>query len=423
MSERAIPGRLDGLLGQANHFGVLNSVALIALWRHWYIRKNNTGIYTALATVLAFGMIGSGSRIAFVGFIVSLVFILTATKGLPLSKRLVTAVFVSAIAVLAFILYKAVSPETSTSTFRTGTVSIRAELISTAIDIFRGHIWLGGGFGNSAWQRIVDTDAPLRLLISTHAHNIFAQLAAEWGIIGLLAGIVVFLTWGQRAIAAYRDGNPTDIVLVGVTGIILLHSQVEYPLWYQHWLMPFIIVLALLKEPSFNLPSTRTTALLKVIGSFLLVGFGVLVALDYRRIEEVTVDLVRQHQEGNNTIAIPKDKVAEISSFSMFQGEADILLVRTFELDPLFLKHKVTTVENATAYLPTPEMISRYSLYFSYIGQDDRVLRLLNRLDPASKPYAEVTEMLKLHAQNHPGVLDYIISRLPAPSKASKIEK
>jgi O-antigen ligase/tetratricopeptide (TPR) repeat protein len=66
------------------------------------------------------------------------------------------------------------------------------------------------GTGPGTWviQRIRYTDAPDTDYYIPHAHNIYAQTAAELGLVGILAGVVLIVSLGPLVRDAFRDEDP-----------------------------------------------------------------------------------------------------------------------------------------------------------------------------------------------------------------------
>jgi O-antigen ligase len=110
-------------------------------------------------------------------------------------------------------------------------------------------LW-GVGFGqlNFAWtltpfaQRAPD--------VFDHAHSLPLQLAVEFGV--PIAVLILLLLGGLLArgfINRHAGRNAAMRYLqLGMLGVILTHSLVEYPLWFAYFLLPSALILAMLAQ-------------------------------------------------------------------------------------------------------------------------------------------------------------------------------
>lgn len=80
--------------------------------------------------------------------------------------------------------------------------------------------------------------------LSTHSHNLIFNLLAETGIIGTLVIVLGFLGLIQPIIRK-RWSNTTFVLAVMLTAT-LCHSLVEFPLWYFHYFIIFVLLMTLI---------------------------------------------------------------------------------------------------------------------------------------------------------------------------------
>lgn len=129
-----------------------------------------------------------------------------------------------------------------------------------ALIVFREHPLLGVGwgyFGGESYRlHTLPQFAGFREdVLWTHCHNSVLQIVAEMGLVGLafLLALAALLLRGLR-----RWQSDVTMVALPLLGVSLIHSQMEYPLWYLHYLAMFAIFLALL-EPVAELRSKAAT--------------------------------------------------------------------------------------------------------------------------------------------------------------------
>jgi len=124
---------------------------------------------------------------------------------------------------------------------------IEHQRILTALpDLTTGEIATGvgpGNYGHFSFQLPVIPKRDAGGQAGTfHSHNLFSMLFVEQGVLGLgvAVGIVAFLIkrlWQIRR-------QPHSLAIAGPVGILFLHSNVAYPLWYP-WFSLVLVALAL----------------------------------------------------------------------------------------------------------------------------------------------------------------------------------
>jgi O-antigen ligase len=149
--------------------------------------------------------------------------------------------------------------------------SIRLELWDEAWHIFLQSPLLGMGWGQFAWQHfeygVLIKSSSLSGLYN-HAHNIVMQLLAETGLVGavmVVGGVAIWLH-GLRRMAF-------DIYLwwlLALLAVIGIHSMLEFPLWYSHFLGVAAVLLGMGETRLFRLELQRVGricfALMLVLG-------------------------------------------------------------------------------------------------------------------------------------------------------------
>lgn len=132
--------------------------------------------------------------------------------------------------------------------------SSRFAIWRNTVELIALHPWTGVGWGhfNVAWTLTPLPSRPTALF--DHAHNLPLHLMVEWGVpLGALACVALaaaVYTAARRAWAiganaqdpAMRDRAGRDAVLrrsaVVLLAVVLLHSLLEYPLWYVYFGLP-----------------------------------------------------------------------------------------------------------------------------------------------------------------------------------------
>jgi O-antigen ligase len=177
-----------------------------------------------------------------------------------------------------------------------GSPNSRWNIWRTTVALIAQQPWTGIGFGefNVAWTLTVFPGRPTAFF--DHAHNLVLHLLVELGL--LLGGCVLVLLacslW-RAARQAWRLSGPAGTAaragLVFVL-VILLHSQLEYPLWYAYFLLPtaflWSFVLALpAAEPLRPDPADAAPNQMGMLVSLLAVLGATSALLDYRSVVQI----------------------------------------------------------------------------------------------------------------------------------------
>jgi O-antigen ligase len=248
-------GRAGGNLRQPNHLSSLMLWAIVALiWLHdTMIEKERAGrtraaralTFAALAGLI-FGDVLTASRTG------SLCIVLLALWGV-LNRQLswfsrVALWLTPLIYALCWFSMAAWSHAAgqgfagSMQLQKSDPSSSRFAIWANAVELAKQNPWLGVGWGefNFAWSLTPFPDRPMAFF--DHTHNLPLQFIVELGIpLGTL--VLLLLAWSLwKAFAACRlqqglKGSIAQASLVIVL-MMVVHSMLEYPLWYAYFLLP-----------------------------------------------------------------------------------------------------------------------------------------------------------------------------------------
>ena len=246
-----IPGRAVGNLRQPNHLSsLLLWATLAALWLG-EARVLRRGAGFALALAFVFVVVLSGSRTGAVSMALLAGWgvldrrLSRATRGALLLAPVIYAVFWFGLSTWGQLTHEVFGGEKRFS--GQGDISSsRFGIWANTLSLIRLHPWLGVGFGefNFAWTLTPFPGRPVAFF--DHTHNLILQLAVELGL-PLAASVLGLLGWAltaawRGAIAARDDADPAQAPLrraaFMMVLLILVHSLLEYPLWYAYFLLP-----------------------------------------------------------------------------------------------------------------------------------------------------------------------------------------
>jgi O-antigen ligase len=169
----------------------------------------------------------------------------------------------------------------------------RLTLWRNMLHLISQHPWSGWGWGELDYAHFMtDYEGPRHCEMLDNAHNLPLHLAVELGlpVALLICGSVIWLIWRARP---WREMASARQMAWMVLAMILLHSMLEYPLWYGPFQMAFGLSLGLLwlsgKAAASQVPAMGMRGLFlwqRMLGLVFLAGV-VYAAWDYHRISQI----------------------------------------------------------------------------------------------------------------------------------------
>ena len=205
--------------------------------------------------------------------------------------------------------------------------NVRLGLMSIAAEIALAHPFGGAGWGSFAWESYLRVSPQLGWQgTAEHAHQLLFQMAAELGFFAPLLllvclGLWACPQWRQRVVLRTQ---PAAWWAASAVGVILLHAQLEYPLWYAHFLGVCVVLLVCAEQKTYLLRKLQISGGLVVCllatGGYLLLSNG----RDYMQLESwLYIDMRRSGQtvsEGHYRL------LAELHQGSLMQPQASRML-------------------------------------------------------------------------------------------------
>ncbi len=385
----SMAGRAVGNLRQPNHLSSLLLWALVATLWLGESRNVSWRIATPAVALMMFVVVLSGSRTGALGTLTLAGWGLLdrrlsrRTRWLLVLAPLFYAVMWAGAAGWAHLQHETFGGETRFSV--SGDISSsRFAIWSNTLALIRAHPWLGVGFGefNFAWTLTPFPDRPVAFF--DHTHNLPLQFAVELGVplallvLGLLGWALVGAT--REAIAGGRDesgdGPPFQKAALVMVIMVVVHSMLEYPLWYSYFLLPTAFAFGLCigkpeagrvdppRSSAFNAHPTRPL----VIASMLLILGGMLSFYDYLRVVPIFSPSAR---------AAPlSQRIVEGQHSWLFSPHADYAAVTTAE-------HPSTAMagfKGATHYLLDARLMMAWATALDEAGDTDRARYIAARL-------------------------------------------
>lgn len=249
-----------GNLAQANHFADQQALALASAFFLFIKVPRYRPLWALFGIGVLIGLALSGSRTAWLYLLtlLTLAYLLYRHQRTISSRQLLG---MAAVAIPAFFLIQfglhglgiATPTDRLLAKFSAGTsLSVRLDMWDHAARLFIQNPLLGVGYQNFAWanflftansaQTIYPEGIVREQIVFHHVHNLPLQLLAEFGI---GAGIAL-LAAGYWLIHSIRIGLDLERWWIwSLLSVMIIHSMLELPLWYLHFLAPFAVLAAM----------------------------------------------------------------------------------------------------------------------------------------------------------------------------------
>ena len=382
-------------LRQRNQFASLTNIALAALVfivvksKEFALKPAKT--YAALslsaAGLLAVGNAISSSRTGlFELVLLCILFALWGQWRLPAVRRALTcALVVYAVAVFAIPFLAGLDLSTHGAIARMDNdlpCASRITLWSNVLHLIVQKPWLGWGWGELDYAHFITLyNEPRFCDILDNAHNLPLHLAVELGVPAAVLTCGAFSWWVLRH-KPWAERDATRQMAWAVMAVILLHSMLEYPLWYGPFQMAFGLCGILLlhkKTPleaknSSNASSNRSQAQhLYAPAALILIAFIAYAAWDYRRVSQIYL------QPESRDEYYRSDTLNKIRSSWLF---ADQVRFAELMLTPLTQVNAAWTFNTASLllhYSPESRVIEKLIESAVMLGRDDEAIAYLAR--------------------------------------------
>lgn len=301
-----------------------------------------------------------------------------------------------------------------------GSDPIRMALWKTALSIFADHPVLGGGIGQFTWQfhQHVLELMPMRLPgLPEHAHNLFLHLLAE---MGLGAVLLLLVLGGHWLISFCRiTWQASHWWLAALLLLLLVHSGLEYPLWYSFFLGPFALLLGAGSLKSLKLSLSRMFTPI-LLGALLLGCLTLITLQDDYAILEATIN----HQFTAENRADFQQKYAErlqkIGNASLLSPYVFMVAGNLQEDNAEELDHKRKVCQHALRFAATRQIVYKCAHIEALAGHSAEAQLALQRALAAYPAHAPVVQQEWQERQAKEPSLRPLLAEFPPAVSATR---
>ncbi|KVH55200.1 polymerase [Burkholderia sp. MSMB1072] len=260
-----------------------------------------------------------------------------------------------------------------------GQIAPRLALWKYGLAMFREHPLLGVGWGEFPSHQFALVRTLGGVEIANNSHDIFIDLLAKSGLVGLGVLAVALVTWFVRAVRAPQSSM--RVFGFALIGILLMHALVEYPQQYMFFLLPAMFVIGLLEVKPLRILRGRAAFGLFAVLSFGGVLAAVPVLRDYQRAEVLYY--------GSSPAAQYRDAPSLLFGAWGDYGAATLL-----PISPDDLPAKLAAHERAIALLPGETVLRRYAVLQALAGREADALDTVARLHVFAKELKDWPQQL-----------------------------
>jgi O-antigen ligase len=400
------PGEAFANLRQRNQFATLTNIALAALL-YFTVRSQHTpaaarqgraALLFAGAGLLAIGNAISSSRTGLFQLLL-LCLVYTLWGGLRVATvrpLLFNALLVYAVAMFAAPWLAGLDASSYGAFARLGkdeACSSRLVLWSNVLHLIAQKPWLGWGWGELDYAHFITLyNEPRFCDILDNAHNLPLQLAVELGV--PLSALVCggFAWWALRQ-KPWAERDASRQMAWAVISVILLHSLLEYPLWYGPFQIAFgLCVVILWRWPAAESVGTTNAndVLIKPLAQYkqglaatltIATAIGLTAcayaAWDYRRVSQIYL------QPEARDAAYQSDTLGHARKSLLFADQALFAELLLTPLTPATAAWVHASASRLLHYSPEPRVVEKLIESAVMLGKDDDALAHLARFKAA----------------------------------------
>jgi len=231
--------------------------------------------------------------------------------------------------------------------------------------MFLTHPLLGVGWGEFPLHQFEFVRELGGVEIANNSHDIFIDLLAKTGLLGMAIVLFSVVCWLVRVLRAPH--TPARIFALSLLGVLMMHALVEYPQQYMFYLMPAMLIFGLLETRPLRLVSRSFSYGMYVV--LVVLGLASLYPIlrDYNRSEV----LYYGSQPAEQYRADPSFLFGAWGEY----GAATLLPMNSQNLAAKLGMHR-----QALALLPGETVLRRYAVLQALAGQTQDALDTIARL-------------------------------------------
>mgnify|MGYP003582723657 CR=1 FL=1 len=237
----------------------------------------------------------------------------------------------------------------------------RLILWRNVLTLIAQHPWTGWGWGELSFAHYsTQYDGARFVEILDNAHNLPLHLAVELGIPAAVLICGGFL-WMVIAARPWRERDPARLMAWGMLGAIVLHSLLEYPLWYGPFQLVFGLCLGMLWPGRARAPIRP--ALSSLVAGVMLLVVG-LAGWDYVRVSQIYLP------PDERLSAYKEDTLAKVRGTWLFARQAEFAELTLTTVTPANAAEVHSLAQRVIHFSPEPRVIVKLIESAELLGRE-----------------------------------------------------
>jgi O-antigen ligase len=387
-----------GNLAQPNHYATQLTLAAIALTYLYAVRRLSPYLAGVLLPLLVFMLVLSGSRSVVIYSTAILLFSLLSYWRSRSNVHLRFTIIAGCLLILFLLAQYTLPPfaewlqktlvelgfRTSEHGLLTAMERLRgAEGIEVRLSewhkawlmFLQSPVW-GVGIGHYSWfgfnyQALPEFATIIKPSLFSHSHNLFTQIVAELGGMGLLLLLGLLYGWVKQFL---KDWQAPANWFIGMCLLVLfVHSNLEYPLWYSYFLGIGAFLLGLGDQRSIKL--TFTPWLGQVTAALALALSAAILAITFAGYQIIANVNVVIWQLSSQAAA---QAIRAVSHNVLLTPQAEEIMATHGITDKKLIAKQLELTTRVMAYHPNPIKVHRQITYLAIAGKTTDAISLLD---------------------------------------------
>lgn len=420
MPPRAHNVRPFANVAQPNQLALLFCMSIAAVW--WFFQSGRLRAVIAFASslFLLWGLALTQSRIGWliVPSFAAVIYFLQGRSGFKRMSAMIVGLHVLLYVVLVFSLpyiASTVGLDNESATERVQTSSDRLVYIQQALHVSLAHPLSGAGWYEFG-PRQVDIGLNFdRSGYTQHAHNILLNFAAEmgWPVTLMVFGVLAY--WFVSVCLRRQMSKENGFAILFLVAV-LIHSMVEFPLWYAYVLMPVALLIGMVHQEHFGAKQIGLARHYMIAACVIMFAALVIIATDYRRV------VVGFRALGWQSLGLKADEgTTEKPGLTVFPHFYEYFWFAQTSARKGMTAEEITRMEKIARRFGYAPVLMRMSLVYALNGRPDDAVKAMitiERLHP--NDYGEAYQAWENFANIDPGTYAEILGRLPGPDPKPK---